>query len=447
MAEPIVFSSPDPTMRELLATHPQLTLDVQCGLMLEGVPLLAIADEMGTPCWVVSAGTLRARAGRLLGAMAQAGLSVSPHFAVKANDHLAVLEILGQAGFGADVVSGGELLRARKAGIPASRIVFSGVGKTDAELRLALAEGIAQVNVESAEELEILSGLAVQAGREMRVLLRVNPDVDAGTHAKITTGVAGNKFGVPWDEALELYRRAAALPGVRAAGYAMHIGSQILSAAPFRAAYARMAELVRATREAGLPVSVVDCGGGLGICYRDEGEGSPDAWAGAIRAELGGLDVRLAIEPGRWIAAPAGVLLSTVVLRKAVTGGAPFIILDAAMNDLLRPSLYDAWHGIVPLSPRDAVAEPEIAAVVGPVCESGDMFAQERSLPRLERGARVAVLDTGAYGAVMSSTYNARPLAAQVLVDGDRWSVIRARQGVEALWAEDIVPERIRSPA
>ncbi|NHO33216.1 diaminopimelate decarboxylase [Acetobacter fallax] len=447
MAEPISFSTPDPTVRELLATHPQLTLDVQCGLMMEGVPLSAIADEVGTPCWVMSAGTLRARAQRLSGAMMQAGLSVSSHFAVKANDHLAILKILAKAGLGADVVSAGELLRARRAGIPASRIVFSGVGKTEAELRLALAEGIAQVNVESAEELEILSALAVECRREMTVLLRVNPDVDAGTHAKITTGVAGNKFGVPWDEALALYRHAAGLPGIRAAGYAMHIGSQILAAAPFRAAYARLAALVRATREAGLAVSAVDCGGGLGICYRDEGEGSPDVWAGVIRAELGDLDVRLAIEPGRWIAAPAGVLLSTVVLRKAVTGEAPFIVLDAAMNDLLRPSLYDAWHGIVPLSPRDAVAAAETATIVGPVCESGDTFAQERVLPRLERGARVAVLDTGAYGAVMSSTYNARPLAAEVLVDGGRWSVIRPRQSVEALWAGETIPDWIKHPA
>ncbi|GBR10933.1 diaminopimelate decarboxylase [Acetobacter oeni] len=447
MAEPTVFTTPDPTVRDLLATHPQLTSDVQCGLMLEGVPLSAIADEVGTPCWVMSAGTLRVRAQRLLGAMTQAGLSVAPHFAVKANDHVAVLRILSETGFGADVVSGGELRRARNAGIPASRIVFSGVGKTDAELRLALAEGIAQVNVESAEELEILSALASACNREMTVLLRVNPDVDAGTHAKITTGVAENKFGVPYDEALALYRRASELPGLRPAGYAMHIGSQILSAKPFREAYARLATLVKATRAAGYPVSALDCGGGLGICYRDEGEGSPDAWAGAIRAELGGLDVRLAIEPGRWIAAPAGVLLSTVVLRKVVTGGVPFIILDAAMNDLLRPSLYDAWHGIVPLSPRDAVADVETVAVVGPVCESGDTFAPARVLPRLERGARVAVLDTGAYGAVMSSTYNSRTLAAQVLVDGERWSVIRPRQNVETLWADEVVPEWIKQTA
>lgn len=441
MADPTIYTTPDPTVRDLLATHPNLKLDVQTGLLLEDVPLETIAREIGTPCWVMSAGTLRARARRLLGAMKSTGLSVSAHFAVKANSHLAVLGILAETGLGADVVSGGELLRARHAGIPAARIVFSGVGKTDDELRLAVGEGIAQINVESAEELEILSGIASGLGREIGVALRVNPDVDARTHAKITTGVAGNKFGIPFDEALELYRRAGGLPGVKPVGYAVHIGSQILTMDSYRAAYARIATLVRSTREAGLSVSIVDCGGGLGICYRDEAEGSPEAWAGAIRAELGDLDVRLAVEPGRWIAAPAGLMLARVVLRKAVTDGAPFIVLDAAMNDLLRPSLYEAWHGILPLSPRDAVLPPETACVVGPVCETGDTFAPERSLPPLQRGARVAILDTGAYGSVMSSTYNARPFAAEVLVDGHRWTVIRPRQPVAELWAAERVPE------
>ncbi|GBQ22962.1 diaminopimelate decarboxylase [Acetobacter estunensis NRIC 0472] len=441
MADPIDFSTPDPSVRELLATHPDLSLDAHDGLLFEQVPLETIAHHVGTPCWVMSSGTLRKRAARLLGAMEAAGLSVSAHFAVKANDHLAVLRILSECELGADVVSGGELLRARKVGIPASKIVFSGVGKTDVELRLALEERIAQINVESVEELEIISALASGMDREINIVLRVNPDVDAKTHAKITTGVAGNKFGIPYDEALPLYRRARELPGVKAVGYAVHIGSQILTVAPYRAAYARIAELVRATRAEGLAVSVVDCGGGLGICYRDEGEGSPDAWAGAIRAELGDLDVRLAIEPGRWIAAPAGVLLASVVLRKAVTGGASFLVLNAAMNDLLRPSLYDAWHGIVPLSARDAMGKPEVVSVVGPVCESGDTFAQARLLPHLQRGAHVAILDTGAYGAVMSSTYNARPLAAEVLVDGHTWSVIRPRQTVEELWGNERFPD------
>ncbi|GBQ98180.1 diaminopimelate decarboxylase [Acetobacter nitrogenifigens DSM 23921 = NBRC 105050] len=440
MADAPDLSTPDPTVRELLATRPQLSLDPTCGLMMEGVPLSAVADEIGTPTWGISASTLRIRARRLLTAMTGAGLSVSVHFAVKSNDHLAVLRILASEGLGADVVSGGELLRALEAGVPASKIVFSGVGKSDAELRLAIQKGVAQINVESAEELEIISALAVEAGRVVDVALRVNPDVDAETHAKITTGLADNKFGVPYDEALALYLRAAALPGVRPVGYAAHIGSQILKADPYRAAYARVAQLVRATREAGAVVSVVDCGGGLGIGYRDEGEGSPEAFAGAIRAELGDLDVRLAIEPGRWISGPSGVLLSTVILRKAVTGGAPFIVLDAAMNDLLRPSLYDAWHGVLPLSPHDAVQEPEKAHLVGPVCESGDCFARDRMLPPLQRGARVAFLDAGAYGSVMSSTYNARPLAAQVLVEGERWAVIRPRQTVEALWANETTP-------
>ncbi|WP_342628687.1 diaminopimelate decarboxylase [Nguyenibacter vanlangensis] len=445
MTEP--SSSPmgqDPTVADMLAGRPHLSMHALDGLVLEDVPLTAIADAVGTPTWVMGAGTLRARYRRLTGAMAGAGLSPSVHFAVKANDHLAVLRVLAQEGAGADVVSGGELLRARAAGIPASRIVFSGVGKSHDELGLALAEAIAHIAVESAEELEILSAVAAAAGRVARITLRVNPDVDAGTHEKITTGLSTNKFGIAYARAVELYARAAALPGLHPLGFSLHIGSQITSMAPYRAAFARVADLVRAVRARGLAVSLVDCGGGLGICYRDEGEGAPAALAGAIRAELGALDVRLAIEPGRWLAGPAGVLLSRVILRKAGEDGLPpFLILDAAMNDLMRPSLYDAWHGILPLSARDAVQPPEAVNVVGPVCESADSFARNRMLPRLGDGAAVALLDTGAYGMVMSSTYNGRPLAAQVLVDGGRWSVIRPRQPVAELWAADRVPDWI----
>ncbi|MDG6094063.1 diaminopimelate decarboxylase [Acetobacter sp. AN02] len=438
--------APDPGVAELLAARPFLSADPVAGLLAEGVPLNAIADEAGTPAWVISAGTLRARARRLKAAMSAADLDVAAHYAVKANDHQAVLHILAAEGFGADVVSGGELARVRAAGIPAAKVIFSGVGKTDAEMDLALREGISQFNVESAEELDILSGRAVAAGCEARVALRINPDVDAGTHEKITTGVAGNKFGIPFEEALALYRRAHGLAGIRAVGFAMHIGSQILSPAPFRAAWARLAMLIREARAQGLAVEVADCGGGLGISYRDETEGSPEALAGALRRELGDCGVRLAIEPGRWIAAPAGILLSTVILRKAVAGGAPFIVLDAAMNDLARPSLYDAWHGLVPLAPhllRSSVTEG--AHLVGPVCETGDTFARDRRLPALARGDRVALLDAGAYGSVMSSTYNSRPLAVQVLVDGDRRAVIRPRQATEALWAEEYVPEWLSS--
>jgi diaminopimelate decarboxylase len=434
----------DPTVGELLAIRPHLSMHALDGLVFEDVPLNAIADAVGTPTWVMGAGTLRARYRRLRDAMDDAGLAPSIHFAVKANDHLAVLRVLAAEGAGADIVSGGELRRARAAGIPAGRIVFSGVGKSRDELHLALSEGIAHIAVESAEELDILSEVAVAAGRTARITLRVNPDVDAGTHEKITTGLSTNKFGIAYARAADLYARAAALPGLHPLGFSVHIGSQIVTMAPYRAAFARVADLVRAVRARGLPVDLVDCGGGLGICYRDEIEGTPLALAGAIRAELGDLGVRLAIEPGRWLAGPAGVLLSRVILRKeGEDGRPPFLIVDAAMNDLMRPSLYDAWHGILPLSARDAVQPVERVNVVGPVCETADSFAANRLLPRMGDGAAVALLDTGAYGMVMSSTYNGRPLAAQVLVDGGRWSVIRPRQAVESLWATEQVPDWI----
>ena len=282
-------------------------------------------------------------------------------------------------GAGADVVSEGELRRAREAGIPADRIVFSGVGKSPRELRLALAEDIAQINVESAEELDMLSALAAAMGRTARIALRINPDVDAGTHAKITTGRAQDKFGIPYADAIGLYRRAASLPGIEPVGLAVHIGSQILSLAPYRAAFGRLAELVRTLHAAGHTVTVVDCGGGLGIPYCNEPSPSPAALAGAIRGALHDLDVRVVIEPGRWLVGPAGVLLASVVLVKQ-TQGSRFVVLDAAMNDLVRPAMYDAWHGIVPVSAVDAVAPTTPADVVGPVCEIGRHLRAEPSV-------------------------------------------------------------------
>ncbi len=437
----------DPGFAELLAARPQLALHAMDGLLLEGVSLAAVAAEHGTPCWVYGADAMRGRVRALRAAFAAAGpgLGVAIHYAVKANDHLAVLRLLHEEGCGADVVSAGELLRARRAGMPATQIVFSGVGKTDDELRLAVAEGVGQVNVESAGELEALSAIAAGLGRTVRVALRVNPDVDAGTHAKIATGRAGDKFGVAHDEAAALYARAAVLPGVRPVGLAVHIGSQIATTAPYRAACTRIAALVRTIRAAGHAVDVVDCGGGLGISYRDEPAGSPAALAGVLAATLGTLGVRLMVEPGRWLVGPAGVLLSTVV-RAKTTGGHRFVVLDAAMTELARPALYDAWHGIVPVSSSDAAGPATLADVVGPVCESGDILARQRSLPPLSPGALVAILDAGAYGAVMSSTYNARPLAAAVMVDGGRASLILPRAPVESLWARDILPERDAAP-
>jgi diaminopimelate decarboxylase len=423
-----------PTIAALLAARPLLTMHALDGLVLEQVPLARIADVLGTPAWVYSAGTIRARLAELTAALA--GLA-HVHYAVKANDHLAVLRLMAQGGVGADVVSEGELRRARAAGMPARDIVFSGVGKTAREIRLAIAEDIYQLNIESAEELEIVSALAASLGRTVRVALRINPDVDAGTHAKITTGTAKDKFGVPYAEAAAVYARAAALPGVEPVGLALHIGSQILATAPYRAAFARAAQLVRALREHGLPVQRMDCGGGLGIGYRDEADASPVALAGAIRAAFGGLDLDLMVEPGRWLVGPAGVLLAEVVLVK----GGRFVVLDAAMNDLLRPAMYDAWHGVVPLAGGNAGGASALVDVVGPVCESSDTFARGRRLPLPPAGARVALLDAGAYGAVMSSTYNARPLAPIAMVDGDHWAVIRDRQLHADLWAGERIPD------
>jgi diaminopimelate decarboxylase len=425
----------DPTPAELIAARPALSMHAMDGLLFAGVPLNAIADAIGTPTWVYAAPVMRARHQALAAALAAAGLDAHVHYAVKANDHLAVLDVFAREGAGADVVSEGELRRALRAGIPASRIVFSGVGKTVGELRLALAEDIAEINVESAEELAMLSAVAASMGRTARVALRVNPDVDAVTHAKISTGRSGDKFGIPHDEAVSLYAHAAALPGIRPVGLAVHIGSQILTMAPYRAAYARLAGLVTDIRQSGHAVETVDCGGGLGIAYRDQTEGNPVALAGAIAGAFRGHGLRLAVEPGRWLVAPAGLLLASVVLVKQAGAGR-----FAAMNDLVRPAMYDAWHGIVPVSAADALGAPSAADIVGPVCESGDTFARARLLPPVTQNARVAILDAGAYGAVMSSTYNARPLAAQVLIDNERWTVIRDRQDHTALWAAERVP-------
>jgi diaminopimelate decarboxylase len=431
--------SPEPTIAELIAARPHLRMHAMDGLTMEDVPLARVADAAGTPTWVYSAGAIRSRYRALTGALRDAGLDAHPHYAVKANDHLAILALLGREGAGADVVSEGELLRARAAGIPASRIVYSGVGKTERELRLALEQDIGQINIESAEELRMLSAIAASMGRIARVAPRINPDVDAGTHEKISTGRAGDKFGIPWSDAVALYAEAARLPGIEPIGLATHIGSQILDIAPYRAAFARIADLVRTLREQGHTVKLVDCGGGLGIPYRNQPAPGPEVLAGAIRAAFHNLDVRIALEPGRWLVGPAGVLLTSVVLQKQ-TPGARFVVLDAAMNDLVRPAMYDAWHGIVPVSATDAVAPVSPCDVVGPICESGDTFARDRLLPALKPGARVAILDAGAYGAVMSSPYNARPRAAEVLVDGAAWTVIRPRQALAALWADEIIP-------
>jgi diaminopimelate decarboxylase len=428
----------DPSAAALIAARPQFSAHAFDGLLLEGVPLLGIASDFGTPAYVYGAGTLRARCRRLHAAMP----GVSLHYAVKALDHLAILALIAAEGLGADVVSGGELLRALRAGFAPGRIVFSGVGKTAAELRLALDHGIGQINVESAEEFFELADMAAVAGKVARVAFRVNPDVDAGTHDKISTGRAEDKFGIAASQIPALYAEAAGRRGIEPRGLAVHIGSQIFTMAPFEAAYARLAALVRDLREAGLPVPAVDCGGGLGVGYRGEPEPLPEAWAAVMRRTLGPLDVQLAAEPGRWLVAGAGILLARVIRTKRAGMARPVVVLDAAMNDLARPAMYDAWHGIVPVGPADLVRAPEPADIVGPVCESSDIFARDRLLAPLAPGAILAILDAGAYGAVMSSTYNARPRAAAVLVDAGAATLITPRGRAEALFEGEIVPSQ-----
>jgi diaminopimelate decarboxylase len=407
-------------------------------LYAEAVPIARIAASIGTPFYLYSAAALAARYRAFAAAFAPAPPLIC--YAVKANSNLAVLRLLARLGAGADVVSEGELRRALAAGVAPERIVFSGVGKTAAELAAALAAGIRQINVESVPELRRLSALAKGHGASARVAIRVNPDVDALTHAKIATGKRENKFGIELAEAAAAYRLAAELPGVEPVGFAVHIGSQLVALAPFREAFARLAELVLEVRSAGLGVRQLDLGGGLGIRYHAESPPSPAAYAALVQEAFGGLDVGLAVEPGRILAGPAGLLVARVVYVKE---GATrrFVILDAAMNDLMRPALYDAWHDIVPvrLPARGAALSP--ADVVGPVCETGDTFATARDLPPLAEDDLVALTDAGAYGAVMSSTYNSRLLAPEVLVADGRFAVIRERPRYDDLLALDAVPD------
>ena len=359
---------------------------------------------------------------------------------MKANDRLAVLRLFGREDAGADVVSEGELRRAREAGIPASRIVFSGVGKGERELRLALAEDIEQINVESAEELDMLSAIAATMNRTARVALRINPDVDAGTHAKITTGLAHNKFGVPYPDAVALYARAASLPGIEPVGLAVHIGSQIRISGT-------LPRSLRPHRRYGPHAARRGSSGHHGGLRRRPRHPLPQR-ACAQPGRSGRCNPQRIPQCGREAdagtrplarGATAGLLLSSVILEKQAPGGR-FVVLDAAMNDLVRPAMYDAWHGIVPVSAVDAVAPTTPADVVGPICESGDTFARNRLLPSLAPNARVAILDAGAYGSVMSSAYNARPPAAEVMVDGAEWSVIRDRPALTDLWHGEHVP-------
>jgi diaminopimelate decarboxylase len=411
-------------------------------LFVEDIPIRHIAAVVDTPFYVYSASALRTRFGRFAAAFAAEQPLIC--YAVKANSNLAVLRLFATLGAGADVVSEGELRRALAAGIPPERIVFSGVGKSRNELAAAVAAGIHQINVESLPELDALSQVATKNGRIVAVALRVNPDVDAGTHVKLTTGKKENKFGIDIDSLSEAYRLAARLPGIEPVGLAMHIGSQLTDPAPFRAAFTRLAELVVELRAQGLSVRRLDLGGGLGIRYRAETPPEPSDYAALVREAFAGLGVSLAFEPGRWMCGPAGVLVARVLYVKE---GATkrFVVVDAAMNDLIRPAMYGAWHDIVPVRLPKSLQLAR-ADVVGPVCEPGDAFAVERALPPLSGGDLIAFTAAGAYGAVMSSTYNSRLLVPEVLVAGDRSAVIRARPSYEALLSLDKIPNWIDEP-
>ena len=409
-------------------------------LHAEDVDLAEVAQAVGTPFYCYSAATLT-RHYRLF----DEALSPLPHlvcYAVKANSNTAILKLLGDLGAGMDVVSIGEYLRAKAAGVPGERIVFSGVGKTRAEMRLALEGGIRQFNVESDPELEALSQVATAMGVTAPITLRVNPDVDAKTHEKISTGRKEDKFGVPIRRAREIYARAAALPGLRVIGIDMHIGSQLTDLAPFEAAYTKMADLTRALRADGHSIERLDLGGGLGIPYARSNEAPPLPldYGAMVKRVLGDLGCELEIEPGRLIVGNAGVLVSQVIYRKSAEER-EFLILDAAMNDLVRPAMYGAHHDIVPLAepaPGDPVAPVD---VVGPICESGDTFARQRALPLLQAGDLVAFRSAGAYGAVMASEYNSRPLVPEVLVSDDHFAVIRPRPSYDEMIARDTIPD------
>jgi len=398
----------------------------------DGVDLQALAARLGTPLHAYSANAIRQRIDGLKAALV--GLDATICYAVKANSNRAILELMAAAGLGADIVSAGELRRALDAGIPAGRIVFSGVGKTDEEIGAALDAGIARFNVESLDELHAIERVAAARRAVANAAVRINPDVDALTHAKISTGRAENKFGVSIAEARRWFAERRQLAHVRLDGLHVHIGSQILDLTPFRLALNRVAAFWRELVLAGHPVASIDVGGGLGVRYR-AGQDQPIAasdYASVIREALAGFEGRLLLEPGRYLVAEAGVLLTRVLRIKEGTERR-FLVLDAAMNDLQRPSLYDAWHDIVPVSP----APRSLATydVVGPVCETGDTFARGRVLPACEPGDLLAIQGTGAYGASMASTYNSRPLAAEVLLDDGRYAVVRRRQTLEEMVA------------
>ncbi len=415
--------------------------DYQNGtLSAEGVSLADIAAKVGTPFYCYSTATLTRHYTVFADALKGAGLDATICFALKSNPNIAVVRTLASLGAGADVVSEGELRQALAAGVPAGRIVFSGVGKTRRELEFAVAKGIMQINVESEPELELLSEVAAERGVKMPIALRVNPDVDAGTHAKITTGKKENKFGIEWTRAHEVYRKAKELPGVEPVAIACHIGSQLPELEPFREAFLRVRDLVAILRADGIDIRRLDIGGGLGVPYDAEIPPTPEAYAQTIKSTLGDLGCRIVLEPGRLLVANAGVLVSKVVYVKEGSTRT-FVILDAAMNDLMRPALYEAFHAIRPVAEPAPGAPVAPVDVVGPVCETGDTFAKQRPLPPVKAGDLVAFGSAGAYGAAMSSTYNTRPLVPEVLVKDGQFAVVRARPTYEEMLALESLPE------
>jgi diaminopimelate decarboxylase len=411
--------------------------DYRSGVLhAEDVDLIALADNVGTPFYCYATATIERHYKVFAGAFADVDSLVC--YSVKANSNQAVIATLGRLGAGADVVSEGELLRAGAAGISADKIMFSGVGKTERELALAVDHGILCVNAESEAEIERLAAIATSKGRRVDISIRVNPDIDAKTHAKIATGKAENKFGIPISRAREVYARAAKLKGVRVAGVDMHIGSQIVELDPFGDAFALLSDFVRALRADGHTIAHVDLGGGLGIPYRKDNEPppDPDAYAAVVKRATAGLGCKLIFEPGRLIVGNAGILVSRVLYVKHGEAKT-FVIIDAGMNDLVRPTLYDAHHEIIPVRQAAAGAPRIIADVVGPVCESGDFLALGRSLPTPQPGDLLAIMSAGAYGAVQSGTYNSRPLVPEVLVRQGEWAVVRPRVTAEQLIALD----------
>ncbi len=409
-------------------------------LFAEDVPVAEIAAAVGTPFYVYSTATLQ-RHFRLFDEALE-GMDHLVCYAMKAASNQAILKTLAQVGAGMDVVSQGEYLRARAAGVPGDKIVFSGVGKTSEEIRTALSGGIRQFNVESEPEMEVINAVALELGQVAPITIRVNPDVDAKTHAKIATGKSENKFGIPIARAREVYAHAASLPGLQVIGIDVHIGSQLTELEPFRKAYEKVAELTQLLRDDGHDIRRLDLGGGLGIPYTRSNEAPPlpVEYGQLIKDTLGHLGCEIEIEPGRLIAGNAGLMVSKVIYVKSGEDR-EFLIVDGAMNDLIRPAMYEAHHDIVAVNEPAPGVEPRPYDIVGPVCESGDTFAKERDMPPLLAGDLIAFRSAGAYGAVMSSEYNSRPLIPEVLVNGDQFAVIRPRPSFDEMINRDTIPE------